>query len=100
MPEAVRHTLIHYTDDAGHDLFGRWLNTLADVGTRASIAARLVRLERRVRDLKIGKTEDHNESSRLVERAVKGRLFCRPVPHSGGARPGASGVYHSAAACH
>ena len=45
MPEAVRHTLIHYTDDAGHDLFGRWLNTLADVGTRASIAARLVRLE-------------------------------------------------------
>ena len=45
MPESVHHTLIHYTDDAGRDLFGDWLDTLADVGTRAAIAARLLRLE-------------------------------------------------------
>jgi putative addiction module killer protein len=45
MPEAICHTLIHYTDEAGFDLFGQWLESLADVGTTATIAARLVRLE-------------------------------------------------------
>lgn len=45
MPESIRHTLIHFTDEAGCDLFGQWLEGLADVGTRAMIAARLVRLE-------------------------------------------------------
>ena len=45
MPELIRHTLIHYTDEAGIDLFGQWLESVADVGTRATIAARLVRLE-------------------------------------------------------
>ncbi len=45
MPDAIKHTLIHYTDGAGIDLFGQWLEALADVGTRATIAARLVRLE-------------------------------------------------------
>jgi putative addiction module killer protein len=45
MTEPVPHTLIHYTDEAGRDLFGAWLETLADVGTRATIAARLLRLE-------------------------------------------------------
>jgi putative addiction module killer protein len=45
MPKSIRHTLIHYTDEAGIDLFGQWLESLADVGTRATIAARLVRLE-------------------------------------------------------
>ena len=37
--------MVHYTDSAGVDLFGQWLDALADVGTRATIAARLVRLE-------------------------------------------------------
>ena len=45
MSEPIPHTLIHYTDEAGQDLFGAWLETLADVGTRATIAARLLRLE-------------------------------------------------------
>lgn len=45
MPEPIRHTLVHYIDEAGHDLFGDWLETLADVATRAAIAARLIRLE-------------------------------------------------------
>lgn len=45
MPESIRHTLIHYTDEAGIDQFGQWLESLADVGTSATIAARLVRLE-------------------------------------------------------
>ena len=45
MPETVKHTLLHYTDGAGVDLFGQWLDALADVGTRAMIAARLLRLE-------------------------------------------------------
>ena len=45
MPEPIRHTLVHYTDEAGHDLFGDWLETLVDVATRAAIAARLLRLE-------------------------------------------------------
>jgi putative component of toxin-antitoxin plasmid stabilization module len=45
MTEPVPHTLIHYTDEAGRDLFGAWLETLADVSTRATIAARLLRLE-------------------------------------------------------
>lgn len=45
MPESIRDPLIHYTDEAGIDLFGQWLERLADVGTRATIAARLVRLE-------------------------------------------------------
>ena len=34
---------MHYTDEAGCDLFGDWLETLADVATRAAIAARLIR---------------------------------------------------------
>ena len=45
MSESICHTLIHYTDEAGCNLFGRWLESLADLGTRATIAARLVRLE-------------------------------------------------------
>ena len=45
MPGSICHTLIHYTDEAGCNLFGQWLESLADVGTRATIAARLVRLE-------------------------------------------------------
>lgn len=45
MSEAIKHTLIHYTDEFGVDLFGQWLDALTDVGTRATIAARLVRLE-------------------------------------------------------
>lgn len=45
MPEPISHTLVHYTDDAGNDLFGHWLKTLADAPTRATIAARLLRLE-------------------------------------------------------
>ena len=45
MPEPIRHTLIHYTDESGRDLFGDWLETLTDVATRAAIAARLIRLE-------------------------------------------------------
>ena len=45
MPESICHTLIHYTDEDGNDLFGQWLDGLADVGTSATIAARLVRLE-------------------------------------------------------
>ena len=45
MPESICHTLIHYTDEAGCNLFGQWLESLADVGTMATIAARLVRLE-------------------------------------------------------
>jgi putative addiction module killer protein len=45
MPETFKHTLVHYTDGAGVDLFGQWLDALADMGTRATIAARLVRLE-------------------------------------------------------
>ena len=36
---------MHYIDEAGRDLFGDWLETLADVATRAAIAARLIRLE-------------------------------------------------------
>ena len=36
---------MHYTDEAERDLFGDWLETLADVATRAAIAARLIRLE-------------------------------------------------------
>ena len=43
MPEPIRHTLVHYIDEAGHDLFGDWLETLADVATRVAIAARLIR---------------------------------------------------------
>ena len=45
VPETIKHTPIHYTDGAGVDLFGQWLDALADVGTRAMIAARLLRLE-------------------------------------------------------
>ena len=45
MPEPIVHTLVHYTDEAGRDLFGQWLDTVADIGTGAAIAARLVRLE-------------------------------------------------------
>ncbi len=45
MPESIKLTLIHYTDGAGVDLFGQWMDALADVATRATIAARLVRLE-------------------------------------------------------
>ena len=45
MPEPIRHTLVHYTDEDGRDLFGGWLETLMDVATRAAIAARLIRLE-------------------------------------------------------
>ena len=45
MPEPISHTLVHYTDDAGKDLFGHWLEALTDAPTRATIAARLIRLE-------------------------------------------------------
>lgn len=45
MPEPIRQTLVHYTDEAGRDLFGHWLEALTDTPTRATIAARLVRLE-------------------------------------------------------
>ncbi len=44
MPEPIPHALIHYTDSAGVDLFGQWLQTLLDTTTRAAIAARLIRL--------------------------------------------------------
>ena len=45
MPEPIAHTLIHYTDGTGEDLFGEWLQSLLDMPTRAAIAARLLRLE-------------------------------------------------------
>ena len=45
MAEPIKQTLVHYTDEAGKDLFGLWLETLTDSSTRATIAARLVRLE-------------------------------------------------------
>ena len=45
MVEPIKQTLVHYTDEAGKDLFGLWLETLTDSATRATIAARLVRLE-------------------------------------------------------
>ena len=45
MPEPIHHTVVHYTDEAERDLFGDWLETLADIATRAAIAARLIRLE-------------------------------------------------------
>lgn len=44
MPEPIPHQLLHYTDSSGVDQFGRWLDDLADVTTRAAIAARLMRL--------------------------------------------------------
>lgn len=44
MPEPTPHTLVHYTDPSGADLFGLWLDGLTDVRTRAAIAARLIRL--------------------------------------------------------
>jgi len=40
----VPHTLLHYSEN-DIDLFGQWLDSVADVIARASIAARLVRLE-------------------------------------------------------
>lgn len=40
----IPHTLLHYTED-DIDLFGQWLESVADVIARASIAARLIRLE-------------------------------------------------------
>ena len=45
MAEPIKQTLVRYTDDAGKDLFGDWLKTLTDTPTRATIAARLLRLE-------------------------------------------------------
>lgn len=36
--------LRHYCDQAGTDLFGRWLSSLNDGQTKARIAARLLRL--------------------------------------------------------
>lgn len=45
MPEPIHQTLVHYTDEAGKDLFGHWLEALTDTPTRATISARLVRLE-------------------------------------------------------
>jgi putative addiction module killer protein len=45
MPEPIPQTLVHYTNEAGRDLFGHWLETLTDMPTRATIAIRLVRLE-------------------------------------------------------
>ena len=45
MPEPIRHTLVHYTDDTGTDMFGDWLAALTDNFTRATIAAQLLRLE-------------------------------------------------------
>jgi putative addiction module killer protein len=44
MTEPVPHSLLHYTE-GGTDLFGEWLDSVADLIARASIAARLVRLE-------------------------------------------------------
>lgn len=44
MPEPIPHQLLHYTDSSGVDHFGRWLDGLADITTRAAIAARLMRL--------------------------------------------------------
>lgn len=40
----IPHTLIHYTE-GDSDLFGQWLESVSDVIAKASIAARLVRLE-------------------------------------------------------
>ena len=37
-------TLKHYVDRAGYDLFGSWLDGLADIKAQARIAARLLRL--------------------------------------------------------
>ena len=45
MAEPILHTLVHYTDETGRDLFGLWVDNLADIGAGATIAARLVRLE-------------------------------------------------------
>lgn len=45
MAAPIPHELTHYTDAAGVDLFGRWLDTLTDTTTRAAIAARLLRLK-------------------------------------------------------
>ena len=38
MPEPIRHTLVHYSDEAGNDLFGDCLESLADVATRTANA--------------------------------------------------------------
>jgi hypothetical protein len=43
--EPIPRTLIHYTDEAVRDLCGARPETLADIGTSATIAARLLRLE-------------------------------------------------------
>lgn len=40
----VPHTLLHYTEGE-IDLFGEWLDSVADLIARAAIAARLIRLE-------------------------------------------------------
>jgi putative addiction module killer protein len=40
----IHHSLIHYTED-DVDLFGQWLESVTDVIARATIAARLIRLE-------------------------------------------------------
>ena len=45
MVEPIKQTLVHYTDEAGKELFGHWLATLTDTPTRATIAVRLLRLE-------------------------------------------------------
>lgn len=37
-------TLIHFSDSDGRDLFGRWLDGLADRTAQAKVAARLLRL--------------------------------------------------------
>ncbi len=38
------YKLKHYVDSFGDDLFGSWLDALADIRVRARIAARLLRL--------------------------------------------------------
>jgi putative addiction module killer protein len=39
------YTLLHFTDETGRDLFGQWLNDLADLRAQTRIAARLIRLQ-------------------------------------------------------
>ena len=36
MPEPIRHTLVHYIDEAGHDLFGDWLETFSDKSAQST----------------------------------------------------------------
>ena len=70
MPEPIPHSLLHYTE-GGADLFGAWLDSVADLIARASIAARLIRLELGLYELRI----DHGQGWRVYYGIESGRVI-------------------------